>query len=162
VHEDPTHNFTVQRLIILNDNNEMLMLKVADKWFTPSIVYEDREYLKEGLDNLSKEYGITTTSPELRGHFSYKYDYHPYATLRTYFVANYVSGEIQIPEGMQDAQWVPVSEAMSKTPVKSINQITEQIIKFPNVVWGASFMISDVDGEHPSKLVEDFYPLFKR
>ncbi|MFD2823948.1 NUDIX hydrolase [Lacinutrix iliipiscaria] len=160
-HQDPTHNFTVQRLIIINDYNEILMSNQKDLWFTPSLVYNKSQFIKEGLDSLSNEYGIKITSPKLQGYFSYKYDYHPYSTLRSYFVAKYVSGELKIPEGKDDVQWIPMDEAVEKCSVSSINQITKQIIKFPDVVWGGSFLVSQVGDEHPTKMVEKFYPLFQ-
>ncbi len=160
-HQEPTHNFTVQRLIIINDQNEMLMCREETVWAPPSLVYSKPQFLKEGLDSVSNAYGIQTTSPKLHGHFSYKYDYHPYATLRSYFVAQYVSGEIKIPEGLDDAQWMPLDMALEKNSVTSIKQITKQIIKFPYTVWGGSFLVSHVGDEHPTKMVEEFYPLFQ-
>lgn len=159
-HQSPTHNFTVQRLIIMNDANEILMMREESVWATPSLIYTKQQFLKEGLDSLSNAYGIQTTVPKLRGYFSYKYDYHPYATLRSFFVAHYVSGEIRIPEGVHEAKWVPLEEAIEKNSVTSIKQITKQILKFPNTVWGGSFLVSHIGEEHPTKMVEDFYPLF--
>ncbi len=161
VHQDPTHNFTVYRLIILNDKNEMLMSSEESVWAAPFLLFNQRQFLQEGLNDLAKSYGIKTTVPKLHGYFSYKYEYHPYATLRSYFVAHYISGEIKVPENMGDAQWMPIPEAIEKNSVTSIKQITEQIIKFPNTVWGGSFLVSRTDGSHPTKIVEPFYPLFQ-
>lgn len=160
-HQNLAHNFTVQRLIIINDHNEMLMCREETVWASPSIVYNKPQFLKEGLDSLANMYGIQITSPKLHGYFSYKYDYQPYSTLRGYFVAKYVSGEIRIPEGLHDAQWVPLDIALEKNSVTSIKQITKQIIKFPNIVWGGSFLVSHIGDEHPTKMVEQFYPLFQ-
>ena len=160
-HQDPTHNFSVLRLIIINENNEMLMSRQGDLWFTPSLVYNKSQFIIESLDSLSNEYGIKITSPELRGYFSYKYDYHQYSTLRSYFVAKYAGGKIKIPEGKDDVQWLPMDIALEKNTVTSIKQITKHIIKFPNVVWGGSFLVSRVGDEHPTKMVESFYPLFQ-
>ncbi|WP_299442692.1 NUDIX hydrolase [uncultured Aquimarina sp.] len=160
-HQGSTHNFTVQRLIILNDKNEILMSREESVWATPSLVYNKRQFLKEGLDSLSNAYGIKVTDLELRGQFSYKYDYHPYATLRNYFVARYVSGELTVPNGLAEAKWIPVDQAIEKNTVTSIKEITKQIMEFPNVVWGGSFMVSHVGDEHPTKMVESFYPLLE-
>jgi len=158
-HTDPNPNFTVQRLIILNDKNEMLMCREENVWTTPSFIYNKPQYLKEGLDSLSIAYGIKISQPKLRGYFSFKYDYQPYSTLRSYFVAHYVEGEVKIPEGMDDARWVPLDIAIEKNNVTAIRQITEQIINFPDEVWGGSFLVSHVGGIHPTKMVESFYPL---
>lgn len=160
-HQDSAHNFTVQRLIILNDKNEMLMCREESVWATPSFIYDKRQFQKEALDSLSNAYGLRITDVELHGQFSYKYDYQPYTTLRNYFVASYVSGALKIPEGMGDAKWMPVPEAIEMNSVTSIKEITKQIIEFPDVVWGGSFMVRHVGDKHPTKLVEPFYSLFK-
>ena len=161
-HRDPTHNFTMQRLIIVNEKNQMLMCREDYVWATPAVLYSKREFLKESLDNLASTYGIKITTPELRGYFSYKYDYHPYSTLRSYYVARYVSGEIKIPDGMDEAKWVTIPEAIELNTVISIKQITKQIMNFPNTIWGGSFMVSRTEKGHPTKQVEAFYPLFSR
>jgi len=160
-HQNPTHNFAVHRLIILNDNNEMLMCREQHVWATPSFVYKDRQYVKEGLDSLATAYGITIKNAELRGQFSYKYDYHPHATLRHYYVARYVNGEVKVPEKMEEAKWVSIPEAIELNTVTAIKEITQQIIAFPEAVWGASFLVSHVGDEHPTSRVEAFYPLFQ-
>jgi len=159
-HQDPTHNFTVKRLIIINDNNEMLMCKEQYVWATPSLIYNERQYTKEALESVANAYGVKIKDIELRGLFSYKYDYHPYATLRNYYVAKYVSGKLKVPDNEDDAKWIPIKEAIEKNTVTSIKEITKQIIEFPDTVWGASFMVSRTKGDHPTKMVEPFYPLF--
>lgn len=158
-HWEPTHNFTVKRLIILNDKNEILMGKVESNWYTPSLVYDQRQYIRESLDSLSNEYGVEIASPQLRGYFSYKYEYHPYSTLRAYYVAKYSGGDIKVPAEMEEVKWMPIEEAILNTPVHSMKIITEQLLNFPDTIWGGSFMVYREREEHQARLVEPFYPL---
>lgn len=158
-HWDPTHNFTVKRLLILNDKNEILMGKVESNWYTPSLIYDQRQYIKEALDSLSQAYGIQIASPKLRGYFSYKYEYHPYSTLRAFYVAQYQSGDPEVPAGMEAVQWMPIEEAIRKTPVHSMKVITEQLLNFPDTLWGGSFMVYREGEEHQARLVEAFYAM---
>jgi len=160
VHWDPTHNFTVMRLIILNDRGEMLLGSEQDVWAQPSLVFESRQFLKENLDSLAAEYGIKIDSPKLHGYFSFKYEYHPYATMRSYFVANHVSGDIKNPERYDELEWMPIAEAIDKITVPAIKQITKQIIDYPNTLWGGSLMVSRDGKAHPTVPTEPFYPLF--
>ena len=159
-HQDPTHNFTVKRLIIVNDDNEMLMCKEEYVWATPSLVYNERQYINEALDSVANAYGVKIKDIELRGQFSYKYDYHPHATIRNYYVATYAGGALKVPKNMNGAKWMPIAEAIEKTTVTSIQEITKQIIDFPNTVWGASFMVSRTEVDHPTKITVPFHPLF--
>lgn len=158
-HQSPTHNFTIQRLIILNDKNEMLMGREENVWAPPSLLYKERQYLKEGLDSLANAFGVEISDIKLRGQFSFKYDYHPYATLRTYFVAQYEGGELKVPASAAEVKWLPIPEAIDISTVDAIQAITRQIIDYPAEIWGGSFMVSHIGDEHPTKQVEPFYRL---
>lgn len=159
-HRDPIHNFTMLRLLIINNKNEMLMVREDYVWAPPAILYDKRAYLKERLYDLAADYGLKIGGLKLHGYFSYKYEYHPFATMRSYFMANYVNGDIKIPRGMNEVKWVAIPEAIRMNTVTAIGQIVSQIINFPHTVWGGSFMVSRNDEGHPTKKVEDFYPLF--
>ncbi|MEM1359139.1 MAG: hypothetical protein AAGF89_13110 [Bacteroidota bacterium] len=156
------HNFTLQRLIILNDQQEMLMSREDSVWAMPFLLYQDRQHVKEGLDSVANSYGLTITEVELRGQFSYHYDYHPYASLRNYYFARYVSGTLKITEPVAEAKWLPIPEAIERNSITSIKEITRQIMNYPDVVWGGSFMVREEGDEHPTEMVEEFYVLFKR
>lgn len=159
-HWDPNSNFAVMRLIVINDNNEMLLLLDENVWAPPSFIFRERQYIKEGLDSLSAAFGIVTSPPKMHGYFGFKYDYHSQATTRSYFMATHVSGEIKVPKPYKTVEWVPVNEALERISVTAIQQITKQIIYYPNIVWGGSFMVSHTEKDHPTKIVEHFYPLF--
>lgn len=160
VHQDPTHNFTVNRLLILNEKGEMLMVREKHVWAPPSYVVEHRQYLKEGLDSLASAYGIQIADIRLRGQFSYKYDYHPYATIRNFYTASYSAGAVKVPQGMDEVRWMPMQQAVDINSVISIKEIVRQIVKSQNTIWGGSFMVSHIGDDHPTKMVEPFYPLF--
>ncbi len=160
MHRDPTHNFTMQRLLIVNENNEILMCKEDYVWAPPSGMHSQRQYIRESLDSIAHAYGVSIKAPQLHGYFSYKYDYHPFSTLRSYYVAEYVNGVPKLPEGMDEVKWMPISEAINQTTVTSIKQSMNQILNFPNTVWGGSFMVSREKKGHPTKKTEEFYPLF--
>ncbi len=149
-HRNPTHNFSVQRLLIINDNNEVLMAREDHVWAPISFLYDQRQYLKEGLDSLANAHGIKIHAPELRGQFVFKFDYHPYATVRNYYIAKYKSGEILVPDPMAEVKWFPMKEAIEKNTVTAIKEISRQILEFPDQVWGASFLVSHVGDDHPT------------
>ncbi len=160
-HHAAKENFVINRLIIINDKDEILMAKEQEVWASPAFLYSERQFVKESIDSLATAYGLTITSPQLHGQFSFKYDYQPYATLRNYYVAKYVSGTIKIPEPMEKVEWIPSAKAIEMNTVTAIKQITEQIINYPKVVWGGSFLVSHEGDAHPTKQVEAFYPLFE-
>lgn len=158
-HSEPTHNFTVNRLLILNENNEILMGKEAGMWFTMSHIYDKRQYIKESLDSLANSFGIKISSPKLRGYLSYKYEYYSYATQRAYYVANYISGEPKLAGNIEEVKWMQIDEAIESTPVESMKLVIRQILENPNILWGGSFLIYRKGEHHHARMVEDFYVL---
>jgi len=160
-------NFTVLRVIIMNSNNEILMVGGKNWWGMPYVNLSKRQFLKEAIDSMALAHGIKLSAIELRGQFSFKYDYKPNMTFRNYYVAKYQSGEIKVPKNtledeFEKIEWVNASEAIERNNNTGIEEITRQILNNQDVVWCGSFMVSHGENDHPTKMVEDFYPLFGR
>ncbi|MGD1947992.1 MAG: hypothetical protein ACFB0A_17435 [Croceivirga sp.] len=158
-------NFTVLRVIVKNAKNQVLMVGGKDWWNMPYVNLSKRQFLKEAIDSMALEHGIQVSDVELRGQFSFKYDYKPNMTFRNYYVAQYKSGQIKVPKStiedtFEKIAWVDIPEAIERNNNTGIQEITQQILNHPNVVWGGSFMVSHTEDDHPTRLVEDFYPLF--
>ncbi len=159
-------NFTVLRVIIMNSENQILMVNDQGFWGMPWVNLTKRQFLKEAIDSMAMEYGIILSDIELRGQFCFKYDYKPNVTFRNYYVAQYKSGEIKIPKNtieskFEKVDWVEIPDAIERNGNTGIREITRQIVNNPDVIWGGSFMVSHTDDDHPTKMVENFYPLFK-
>lgn len=157
-------NFTVVRLIITNSKNQILMAGGDGWWGMPWVNLTKRQFLNEAIDSLATEYGIQLSDVELRGQFCFKYDYKPTVTFRNYYVAKYESGEIKIPRNtiedeFMKVEWVDIEESIKRNGNDGIEQITKHILDNPNYIWGASFMVSHTENDHPTKMVEDFYQL---
>jgi hypothetical protein len=160
-------NFTVLRIIIMNSDNQILMIGGKGWWGMPYVNLSKRQFLKEAIDSMAVEHGIQLSDVELRGQFSFKYDYKPNMTFRNYYVAKYKSGEIKVPKNtiedeFEKIEWVNASEAIERNNNSGIKEITRQILSHPDAVWGGSFMVSHTEDDHPTKIVEAFYPLFKK
>jgi len=159
-------NFSVLRVIILNADNQMLMINDSGYWGMPWVNLTKRQFVNEAIDSMAMELGITVSDLELRGQFCFKYDYKPNITFRNYYVAQYKSGTIKIPKNtieskFENIEWVAIPEAIERNGNTGIKEITRQIMTYPATVWGGSFMVSHTDDDHPTKMVESFYPLFQ-
>lgn len=160
-------NFTVLRVIIKNSKNQILMVGAKDWWGMPYVNLSKRQFLKEAIDSMALEHGILLKDIELRGQFSFKYDYKPNMTFRNYYLAQYKSGTLKVPkktleDEFEKIEWVTIPEAIERNNNTGIKEITRQILNHPEVVWGGSFMVSHTKNDHPTTMVEDFYPLFKK
>ncbi|WP_375578638.1 hypothetical protein ABWH96_16655 [Marivirga tractuosa] len=161
--EAPPSNQTIIRLTIVNDNNEILMRKTQYGWMTPAVYFTERQNIHEVLDSLTAVYGIKTSVPDLRGLFTYKYEFKSTADMRQLYVANYESGTLKPSTNEEEVYWMPIKDALIKleSTVPSLKQITEQTIDHPNILWGASYILYRKNGNLSSKIEEGFYPLMK-
>jgi len=153
-------NFTLQRLIVLNDAGEILMQQYEGGSAPPSMYSNTRQSTKESMDSLALSLGIKISKPELRAYPTYKFTYHNQVSFRSYFVANYVEGDLITPKGVLAMKWMPVEEALSEIEVEAIRLITKQVLEFPDKLWGGSFLISENEGRHDTTVLEEFYPIF--
>lgn len=157
-------NFTVFRLIILNAENQILMSNDQGHWGMPSVNLTKRQFLNEAIDSTASEHGIEIADIQLRGQFCFKYDYKPNVTFRNFYTARFKNGEIKIPTNtleskFEKVEWVDIPNAIKRIENAGIQEITEHILNYPNVIWGGSFLVSHVGKDHPTVKVEDFYRL---
>jgi len=160
--DNPPPNKTVIRLTILNKNNEILMKKSDYGWMTIATFHTERQNITEVIDSLTNNYGITITKPSLAGIFTYKYKFKESSDLRQFYVANYIKGDLKSGKNDHDLTWLPKEEAIEKLKetVPSLAEMTQQILDFPEVIWGGSFLLDkDENWKLGSKIIEDFYPL---
>ena len=46
-HPEPTHNFTVDRILIINEKNELLLGREQNVWAAPYTTFDKRQFLNE-------------------------------------------------------------------------------------------------------------------
>ncbi|WP_273566882.1 nuclear transport factor 2 family protein [Maribacter halichondriae] len=160
-------NFTLQRLLVLNDAGDVLMEQgdvsteqAEPTWYPLSLYSTTRQSITEAMDSLALSHGIKISKPELRAYTTYKFSYHNQVSFRSYYVAKYVAGSLNPPKDGITLKWLPVEEAVPHIPVEAIRLITKQVLEFPENVWGGSFLISENGEQHDTLVLEDFYPLF--
>jgi len=160
-------NFTLQRLIVINDAGEILMEqgeippgKEKPSWFPLSLYSNKRQSITEAMDSLALSYGIKISTPQLRAYTTYKFAYHNQVSFRSYYVAKHDGGTVLPSKDGSVMKWLPVEEALSHIPVEAIRLITKQVLEHPLTLWGGSFLISENGELHETLVLEEFYPLF--
>jgi len=163
--ENGIDSYTIQRLIIINPEGEVLLEKNAFGWMTPALRHNSKKSIKDGLDNLAAEFGLTISSPKIAGIFMSISGYKEVSHFRQHYRADYQSGTLKIPENKMNAQWFPVKKAITmmslpstKAPL-SIRDMTQQVLNYPKVIWGGTFLVNKRDGKFIYNVVEGFYPL---
>lgn len=155
-------NQTIIRLTIIK-GDKILMRQTEFGWMTPAVYFKKKQNVHQILDSISNVYGIKIGIPKLNGLFTYLYEFKPTADFRQLYTAKYKSGKLKSTVGKEKIHWISIEEALIKlaSTVKSLEQMTSQIIKHPETLWGGSFILFRANGKLKSKIEEEFYPLNK-
>lgn len=155
-------NYSAIRLIIENNKSEILMRKTKYGWMTPAINHKTRQTQKEVLDSLSSSYGIKITDLKLTGVFTYKYSFVNVVSTRLFYGAKFKSGAIKSSGLNEEVFWLTKKDALAKLgeTVKSLKLMTNQVLTFPNTLWGGAFLLHrDKQNNLISRQLEGFYSL---
>lgn len=159
-----TDNYTVQYLIVFNERKEILLQKNNAGWHTLAMRSTESQSIKEAMDSLAKSAGLTIHSLKLAGLYTYKFEGlpdHRQVSFRTHYTAELNSGNLIKSAGSdREYHWVPVKEAMDKLTFESLKLETSQILKYPEKIWGGTFLIIWKDDKFVgSRVLEEPYPL---
>lgn len=161
-------NYTVYRLIVFNEKDEILMLKNKAGWHTPALRSNESLSIKEAMNGLANSLGLTIDPPKLAAVYTYKFEGlpgHRQVSFRTHFTARLKGGKLLQPSsssGETDGEyfWMSVKDAMGKITFDSLKLETKQILENPKKIWGGSFLIIWKDDVYiGSKILEEPYPL---
>lgn len=163
--ETGNDSYTIQRLIIFNKKGEILLEKHENGWMTPALRHNTKVSINEAFYSLSSEFGLKISVPKLSGMYMFIPEYKPQSSIRQHYSCTLIEGELQLPEGKQDAQWFapqkPI-EMMSLPDTKlifAVRDMTKKILDYPDIVWGGTFYLWKKNGVTKYKLAEDFYSL---
>ena len=163
--ETGNDSYTIQRLLIYNQNGEVLLEKNDFGWMTPALRHNSKATINDGLLNLASEFGLNVSNPKIAGIFMFMTDYRPISQFRQHYSSNIVDGQLKIPDNKKDAQWFSISNAIeimslpdTKAPLV-IRDMTKQLLYYPEIVWGGTFLLSREDGVITYKTIENYYPL---
>ncbi|WP_299116837.1 nuclear transport factor 2 family protein [uncultured Winogradskyella sp.] len=147
-------------LVILNDKGDVLIKKASIGWITIGAFYEKRQTISEVIDSISTRYGVYITKPNLKGVFTYKFDFNNAISLRQFYVAKSTTNALPTNKNVE-FRWVPKDEAIEKFKgtIPCLGEMIAQIIDYPQVVWGGSFLIKSGNKKRTSIITEDFYPI---
>ncbi|GAB3015113.1 NUDIX hydrolase [Bowmanella dokdonensis] len=153
---------TFHRLLVFNHSNELLVVKIKDRelWVTPGWYQDQENTIRQGLTELAGSYGLKIVDPSLRGVFVLLMGQQQKTSTRLIHVAIVQKPDIQLPEGIDQARWLPVDQALELINLPHIRYKIEQITAHPDTVWGGTQKMHWEDGVNKFEVVEEFYPLF--
>ena len=101
------------RLFIFNEKNEVLLVKInnTDYWVSPGIYQDETDYVQGSIETLAEAYGLTISSPVLRGMFMLRYADNTKLSIRNVFSASTKDGVSERPEFVSEVKWTKLDEA---------------------------------------------------
>lgn len=102
--ETQNDTYIIQRLIIYNSSGEILLEKHENGWMTPALRDNSKVTTNEGLQSLAANFGLTISTPKLKGIFMFIADYKPQSSSRQHYASTLVAGKLKVPEGKLDAK----------------------------------------------------------
>lgn len=165
--ETGNDTYTIQRLIIENDKEEILLEKHKNGWMTPALRQNKAVSIQNGLQSLAKEFGLEISNLKLAGKFMFIHKYKKKASVREYYLTDKVSGNLKIPTGKLNAQWFSKEKAikMMSLPdaklIGAVKDMTQQVLENPNSVSGGTFLLWKENGKTQYKLIEGYYSVTK-
>ncbi len=156
-------NYTILRLLLMNQQEEILLVKYKTGWLTPSLRYNENQSIKGALDSLAKEFGYEITTPQLRAMVTFQFDFKPVVSIRTHYAAHISKGSLKSPKDVAEVKWVSRKEAeqlMSLPETLAVDAIritTMQILNHPESIWGGSFLVPETGTA--CKVLEPFYAI---
>ena len=153
-------NSTVIRLIILNDNGDILIKNSTIGWLTISATFKERQTINEVIDSLSNRYGVSITRPNLKGVFTYKYGFKSSTYITQLYVAKSTTNDLPKNKNVE-FYWASKHDAIEKLKetIPSLGQMVKQVLDYPDIIWGGSFLVNRENNEVSSSQTEDFYPI---
>ncbi|WP_234424298.1 nuclear transport factor 2 family protein [Aquimarina sp. Aq107] len=157
---DKDVNTSAINLVIVNYNGDILLKKATIGWITIGAFYEKRHTINEVIDSISNKYGVSITKPNLKGVFTYKFDFNNTVSIRQVYVAKSTTNDLPTNKNVE-FRWAPKDEAIEKfkSTIPSLGEMIAQVIDYPQVVWGGSFLIKKENNKKISMITEDFYPI---
>jgi len=152
------------RLLVFNDENQLMVVKIKNTnfWVTPGVYNTNKALTNNNLHKLAAEYGITITSPDLRGVFTLQNKKTNKSSNRHFFNVKVNGGNIEKPESIEEIKWLSLNEAMQLITFPHINMLLNQTANYPKVVWGGTILRYKEGDILKSKMVKVFFPLNKQ
>lgn len=137
--QDKSDNYSFFKLYVINDKDEVLLVKWNNQWEIAGDRYNDPLSVKEYLNKMATDMGISIKDPKLCGMYTQRWKNSPSLTLMQYYKADYAGGDLKIPDDCTDIKWFGYEEALKVIPYENMVRLMKEIRKHPGKVIGAAF-----------------------
>lgn len=156
------------KALFQNDREEILLVfdDRRQAWEVPGTAHEGQATMRNLMDTMAQEIGITYGDYRLGGLFTYHNPQSGATIVRPYYTAKfrgYIDGK-----GFKDGEktrWFGFSEAKKVIPYPASVRIVEKLLGEPTTIWGGAFEEHGYTSPMTERtvvkfrIIEDFYQL---
>jgi hypothetical protein len=125
------------KLMVFNENQEILLINFDGSWEIPGARYSDNLTIPNFINDMSKDHGIKIENSELAALVTFHHEIRDYPTMMFYYNAQYLSGNLSTPSWGQDVKWFSIEDAYNAIPYQEMNYIIKSIISENSFLTGA-------------------------
>lgn len=134
------------KLIIQNEQKEILLIKYEGAWEVPGSRYKGSKTITEFVEDMGQKHGVVIDDIQLKALVTFHHEIRNYPTMMFYFKAEYRSGELIIPSWGEDVAWYSLEEAYEFIPFPEMNYILKNISE-TDLLQGAFKITYDIENE---------------
>lgn len=156
----PKVNSTYLKLFVINENNDLLMVRYKGIWEPIGGTYASKlpivDYVKEKVGECNVECGEV----RLRGLFSVYYGKTSLPYAYHYYTIEYKGGDIIPPSDCDSVAWFSADEVMDKIEFKDMGRVYEQIQGNDDLWSGSWYILKNAEtNERKVEKKQDFFKL---
>ncbi|WKN42570.1 NUDIX hydrolase [Tunicatimonas pelagia] len=158
--QDKTDNYSFMKLYVVNESDEVLLVKWEGEWELAGSRYNDPLSVTAFLDRMAADMGVTIQNHKLCGVYTQRWQGAPYLTLMQYYQATYAGGELKVPDDCTDIRWFSYEKALEVIPYENMKRMMREIREHPGRIIGAAFeRYQDENNQTQYVTLEDWYLL---
>ena len=156
----PKGNLTYLKLLVINENNELLMVRYKGSWEPIGGTYASQlpivDFVKEKVEVCNVECGEI----RLRGLFSVYFDKTSLPYVFHYYTIKHTGGDVIPPSDCDSAAWFGADEVMDKIAFKEMGRVYEKIQGNDDLWSGSWYILKNAETkERKFENKEDFFKL---
>ena len=155
---------TWTKYLVVNDRQQIMLQydTYYKAWELEGAGYEGPITLRNLMDSIALNLGFKYDSYKLGGLFTYQKPQRYRVTLKPVYIvhfSSYING-ISFTD-TANTKWFNLEDAKKLIPYPTMNLIIDQLMKFPNNVWGGAFEEYNYNkpGGTKWRIIEPFYKL---
>lgn len=139
------------KLIVLNENNEILLINFDGSWEIPGARYSSNNTIPNFVDKMADDHGITIEKTNLEALVTFHHQVRDFPTMMFYYRAQYVSGNLVTPSWGEDVKWFSFEKAYALIPYEEMNYIIKSIFAEKEFITGALEVEYDQNNKRTGK-----------